>query len=148
MAPTSSRAKAAATVSTVGADGGILDGGDGDDTLYGGEGADTLIGGEGADTFGLDANDAAQLDQGVLADVTGAAVGGLDRLAIEVDGAVGTWIGDGLFTGGGTAEARFQAAGSGSLEVDSDGDGNADIEVELAGISLASQLTSSDFIFS
>ena len=56
-----------------------------------------------------------------------------------------TYLGSSVFTAGNSTEARFDG---GHLLVDVGGDGTADFAVTLVGISSASQLQASDFIFS
>ncbi len=114
----------------------LVEGREGDDTLFGGYGGDlfydatgadrinfarddTAYGGSGADLFlyGGDLSTGAQ----VIADFDGIslnAANGEDRIAFRTGLEVGsfTYIEAAVFTGGGNSEARY--AGGGTLEVD------------------------------
>jgi len=50
------------------------------------------------------------------------------------------------FSGGGNSEARFDLDLD-QVEVDSDGDGSLDMVFEIAGMSLAAELTATDFVW-
>ncbi|MEO1190979.1 MAG: calcium-binding protein [Pseudomonadota bacterium] len=117
-----------------------LEGGNGNDFLNGGSGSDDMTGGAGSDTFAFDGGLSG--DEGTITDFGS----GNDAFLINVasDGSSASYVGDGAFTGGGDASARFE---SGNLEVDTNGNGSANFTVELTGITLASQLTGGDFIF-
>jgi aryl-phospho-beta-D-glucosidase BglC (GH1 family) len=136
---------AGADTLTGGAGADSLSGGDGADWLTGGAGADVLTGGAGADRFyfstGLAGTDRIT-DFNALDG--GAAEG--DLLVIQAP-AVGrfAWLGTGSFTGGSdNSEARLQ---SGQVLVDVNGDGTAEITIALTGLTTASQLSASDFLF-
>jgi chitinase len=123
-----------------------LSGGAGDDVLIGGAGNDVLTGGAGADRFffspGLVGTDRVT-DFNTLDG--GAAEG--DLLVISAP-AVGrfAWLGTAAFTGGGdNSEARMVGS---QVLVDVNGDGRSDIAITLTGLTSASQLSSSDFLFS
>lgn len=130
-----------------------LEGGSGLDKLYGGSGEDLLVmgagdrgeGGSGADVFLLQsdlADPAGLAFQGVLQ--AGSAADAL-ALATGTEAGVFAYIGAAAFDGLGNSQARF--AGSGLVEIDSDGDATADLAARLDGVSLAGQLTGSDFLW-
>ncbi|WP_343714498.1 calcium-binding protein [Inquilinus sp.] len=118
----------------------ILNGNGGADHLSGGRGTDALTGGAGADVFEfssiLDGTD-------TIADFVSAQG---DKLAFQglLHGAF-SYLGAAIFTGAGNSEARF--AGGQAL-IDTDGNGTTDITIKLTGITSASQLHASDFVFS
>ena len=116
----------------------------GNDTLIGGLGSDTLTGGAGADIFAL----LTLADSGITPasrDIITDFVNGTDRIdlsAIDANSsAIGnnafTFIGNGIFSGGGALTAgqlRYSFAGANTLvEGDVDGDGTADFQIQLTG---------------
>ncbi|WP_152613474.1 calcium-binding protein [Inquilinus limosus] len=117
-----------------------LQGGAGDDRLTGGAGDDLLVGGAGADQFIYHAG-ANGLDH--VNDFI--ASGGEDKLVFE-DSLHGTFSyrGAAAFTASGNSEARFSGE---NLLVDADGNGTVDITIYLTGMTTASQLHASDFVF-
>ncbi|WP_255646713.1 hypothetical protein [Inquilinus sp. Marseille-Q2685] len=116
-----------------------LIGGQGDDLLRGGYGDDTLGGGAGRDRF-------------VFVGTSGGNDTIIDLKPSEGDKLVFQWVlqgsfgyvGAGVFTAGGHTQARFEG---GQLFIDADGNGTADITLTLTGITEASQLHASDFVF-
>ena len=122
-----------------------ISGGSGDDWLTGGAGSDVLIGGAGADRFHFSSGLAGTDRVTDFNTLDGGAAEG-DLLVIEAP-ALGrfAWLGTGTFTGGGdNSEARMQA---GQVLVDVNGDGTQDIAITLTGLTSASQLSASDFLF-
>ncbi|MGK9167497.1 hypothetical protein KXR53_14425 [Inquilinus limosus] len=119
----------------------LLEGGAGDDRLTGGAGDDWLVGGAGADQFIYHAG-ANGLDH--VSDFIASA--GEDKLVFE-DLLHGTFSyrGAAAFTAGGNSEARFSGE---DVLVDTDGNGTVDITIYLTGMTTASQLQASDFVFS
>jgi Ca2+-binding RTX toxin-like protein len=131
-----------------------LNGGSGNDTLIGSGGADSLIGGTGNDTL----NGGLGADQFVFTSVTS----GTDTIADfnSVNGGddesdvlrfnglgVGTFVyrGAAAFTGGSNnSEARVSGN---QVLVDTNGDGTADITITMTGLTAASELSASDFVF-
>ncbi len=73
--------------------------------------------------------------------------GGEDKLVFETGLEVGTfdYIAGQAFSASGHSEARF--AGAGLVEVDQDGNGSSDVSFQLAGMSLAGQITATDFLW-
>lgn len=123
-----------------------LNGLDGNDTLTGGDGNDTLTGGTGADQFVFTAS-ANGVD--VIADFNELDGGGEEGDVLRFDAAsqVGTFVflGTGAFSGGSdNSEARVSGN---QVLVDTNGDALADITITLTGLSSASQLATSDFLF-
>jgi len=134
-----------------------LSGGAGDDRLEGGSGTDFLVlhsgdnafGGSGADAFIFDGNEGAVSDL-KLADFQGASLNAgttQDKLVFATGLEHGSFafVGDAGFSGAGDSEARVNV--NGRLQVDVDGDGEKDIQAEITGLSLAGQLTATDFIW-
>ncbi|MBS7789777.1 cellulase family glycosylhydrolase [Roseococcus sp. SDR] len=124
----------------------VLTGTAGADTLTGGAGADLLTGGAGADRFFFSPGQAGTDRVTDFNTLDGGAAEG-DLLVIAAP-AVGrfAWLGTGAFTGGSdNSEARMQA---GQVLVDVNGDGTAEITIALTGLTSASQLSASDFLFS
>ena len=114
------------------------------DVLLGSTGNDTLTGGAGADTFAY----LSLADSGITAasrDIITDFVNGTDRIDLSgIDAnstAIGnnafTFIGTGLFSGGGAASAgqlRYGSVGTNTLiEGDVNGDGVADFQIQLTG---------------
>ncbi|WP_342241092.1 calcium-binding protein [Inquilinus sp. OTU3971] len=118
----------------------ILIGNNGDDILIGGIGTDTLIGGAGQDRFII----SAIIDGPDLVTDFSSAQG--DKLAFQglLHGTF-SYLGAAAFSATGNSEARFAG---GVLVVDTNGNGTADITLSLTGITSASQLHATDFIFS
>ncbi|MGK9232470.1 hypothetical protein KXS07_11085 [Inquilinus limosus] len=118
----------------------ILIGYDGDDVLIGGVGTDTLTGGAGQDRFVISA-----VTEGpdLVTDFTSSQG---DKLVFQglLHGTF-SYLGAAAFTATGNSEARFAG---GVLLVDTDGNGTTDITLSLTGITSASQLHASDFVFS
>ena len=115
------------------------------DVLFGGAGRDTMTGGAGADTFAY----LTLADSGITAasrDVITDFVNGTDRIDLSgIDAnsfAIGnnafTFIGAGVFAGGGATGAgqlRYGFAGTNTIvEGDVNGDGLADFQIQLTGI--------------
>lgn len=120
----------------------------GNDTLNGGTGNDTLTGGEGADQFVFSTSTAGNdtitdyntldggAEEGDMLVFTGLLVGSF------------AYMGDAAFTGGtDNSEARFDSA-TGRLQIDSDGNGTADFVLTLTGMTTATQLDATDFLWS
>ena len=116
----------------------------GNDTLIGGLGNDTLIGGAGADTFAY----LSLADSGTTAatrDVIADFISGTDRVDLSgmdantsvIGNNVFTFVGTGVFSGGGAAGAgqlRYISVGGNTLiEGDVNGDGVADFQIQLTG---------------
>jgi Ca2+-binding RTX toxin-like protein len=122
-----------------------LSGLDGNDTILGVGGNDTLTGGLGADQFVFNST-ASGVD--VIADFNELNGGGEEGDVLRFEGLrVGTFAyrGTSAFTGGSdNSEARV--AGNQVL-VDTNGDGTTDITITLTGLTTASQLGASDFLF-
>ena len=136
---------AVANVLTGGTGANILSGLAGNDTLAGGAGNDTMVGGTGADAFvfvgsgnGTD----------TISDFNELNGGAEEGDVLQINGAlVGTFVyrGASAFTGGSNnSEARI--AGNQVL-VDANGDGVADITITLTGLTAATQLAATDFVF-
>lgn len=150
-----------------------VDGGAGNDTLNGDGGNDTLLGGDGDDSAsGGIGNDVLTGGTGndILAGGAGAdhfiytsGSSGTDTITDfnELDGGaeefdvlefrsllVGTFVyrGASAFTGGSdNSEARISGA---QLLIDTNGDGTADITINMTGLTAASQISASDFLWS
>ena len=120
----------------------------GDDTLNGGLGNDVLTGGAGTDEFVF-----SQANSGNDTITDFNAVNGGDfegDLLVFAGLEVGTFVylGDAAFSGGSdNSEARFDAAID-KLLIDVDGDGAADFRVTLTGMTDASEVGASDFLWS
>jgi Ca2+-binding RTX toxin-like protein len=118
----------------------VIRGASGDNILWGGRGDDHLSGGSGQDEFMYSPN-----PNGVdtIADFKSSEG---DKLTFR-DMLEGTfaYLGSAAFTASGNSEAKFAA---GQVLVDTDGNGSADIVINLTGITTASQLNASDFVFS
>ncbi len=135
-----------------GADGDLLEGGSGADTLLV-ESGDSAFGGSGADRFRFDGDPiggagSAGASIGDFDGVLANAANGADKLVFATgleSGGFG-YIGSAAFSAGGSSEARF--AGTERVEVDQNGDGAADQVFLLQGVTLATLLTASDFIWS
>ena len=115
----------------------------GDDTLEGGLGNDVLTGGEGADHFVFST---ATAGNDTITDFT--AVDG--DLLVFSGLEVGTFVylEDAAFTGGSNnSEARFDSV-TGKFQIDTDGDGTANMVLTLTGFTSATQLDTSDFLWS
>jgi Ca2+-binding RTX toxin-like protein len=109
----------------------VLEGGAGNDLLYGGAGGDSFIYHDG--NSGLDTINDFTYWQG-------------DKLYFnELLHGVFKYLGSAAFTASGNSEARFT---SGQVLVDTNGNGTTDITIKLTGITTASQLHASDFVFS
>ena len=117
----------------------------GNDTITGGAGNDTQTGGDGADQFifvsTTSGNDVivdfnnldGQGAEGDLLVFTGLQVGVFD------------YVGAGAFTGGANnSEARVVGN---QLQIDTDGNGTANIKILMTGLTSATQLTDSDFLW-
>lgn len=137
-----------------------LSGGRGDDRLDGGSGEDLLVigiedkafGGSGGDDFRFNAS--ALADNGssgpVIRDFSGADMlvsGKADRFVFGtgLESGAFDYRGSKAFSAGGDSEARL--AGTRLVEVDHNGDGARDLAFLVDGVSLASQLTASDFVW-
>lgn len=122
-----------------------LSGLDGNDTLVGGGGNDSLNGGLGADAF-VFTSTTSGVD--VITDFNELNGGGEEGDVLRFEGlGVGAFVylGTGAFTGGSdNSEARVSGN---QVLVDTNGDGTADITITLTGLTNASQLAASDFIF-
>jgi trimeric autotransporter adhesin len=123
----------------------VLSGLDGSDTLIGGGGNDSLNGGNGADQF-VFTSTASGVD--VIADFNELNGGGEEGDVLRFDALrVGTFVyrGTSAFTGGSdNSEARVSGS---QVLVDTNGDGTADITITLTGLTAATQLATSDFVF-
>ncbi|MEO1194025.1 MAG: hypothetical protein AAFY02_19870, partial [Pseudomonadota bacterium] len=131
-----------------GADGDWMQGDSGADTLAMGK-DDQAFGGSGADWF-LFLNATLGSGDQVIRDFNGVSLGsgaGDDKIVFATGLETGSfsYIGDAGFSADGNSEARF--AGAGALQIDQDGDGSSDISVFVDGVSLANQLTASDFLW-
>jgi len=116
----------------------VLIGGEGWDDIVGGSGNDLLTGGWGGDSFRFGKSEGVD----TISDFTS----GLDNLYFEnlLHGEF-AYRGSAAFTSRGNSEARFA---DGQVLVDADGNGVVDIMIKLTGITSASQLQASDFVFS
>ncbi|MEO1190249.1 MAG: calcium-binding protein [Pseudomonadota bacterium] len=146
----------------------VLRGNDGNDQIFGGGSADLMQGGSGTDTLVLGKDDSVFGGSGAdsffftgngLGDGSGGAIladfdviqfgagNGEDKLVFATGLEVGTFAyrQDQAFSAGGNSEARH--AGGQQVEVDQNGDGTADIFFRVEGLSLASQLTATDFLW-
>jgi Ca2+-binding RTX toxin-like protein len=122
-----------------------ISGGTGADWLAGGAGGDRLSGGAGADRFYFSPGETGVDRITDFNTLDGGAAEG-DLLVITAP-AVGSfaYLGTAAFTGGSdNSEARIQGD---RVLVDVNGDGTAEITVALTGLTLASQLSASDFLF-
>ncbi len=137
----------------------------GDDRLVGGSGRDRLLGrsgndfmvlderdigfgGTGADSFFVvDTDTAGPLIQDFSGSQFGAGTGEGDLIALDLAELNGVFAyrGEGAFLADGNSQARF--AGNEKVMVDSDGDGGADLYMRIDNLSLAGQLTATDFIW-
>ena len=126
---------------TLGAGGGLLKGGAGEDTLQGGSQSE---GGAGADRFVYTGS----IDRGSIVDFSGQMGGEQDKLVFE-NLLTGTfdYIERPFFSSTGNSEALFSELFK-RLYVDVDGDGSEDISLNLGGITTGSQLVDADFVFS
>ena len=118
---------------------------DGNDSLRGGAGNDTLEGGNGADRFIFSASGDGTDRITDFNELNGGGEEG-DLFVFEgiLVGAF-SYRGTSAFTGGSdNTEARISGA---QLLVDGNGDGTADITINLTGLTGASQLAASDFLF-
>ncbi len=120
-----------------------LYGGAGDDRLDGGSGNDMHFGGSDADWFLLGSG------RDLIADFSGRQFGGSpdnDRFVFASGQESGSFVyrGAQAFSGSGDSQARFA---QGEVRIDDDGDGTADLVVEVTGLTQASQLTASDFLW-
>lgn len=116
-------------------------GGDGgNDTIIGNGGDDDLRGGAGQDKF---VYSSVQSGVDTIADFSTSEG---DTLVFQglLHGTF-AYLGAAAFTASGSSEARFFG---GQVLVDTDGNGAADIAINLTGITAASQLHASDFVFS
>lgn len=112
----------------------------GDDTINGGGGADVLTGGNGADVFVFST---ATAGNDTITDFDSAE----GDLMLFADLGVGSFVyrEDAAFTGGSNnSEARFDSV-SGRLQIDVNGDGTSDMDLALTGVTLATDLSASDF---
>ncbi|WP_051249403.1 calcium-binding protein [Inquilinus limosus] len=117
-----------------------LSGGDGNDIIIGGADGDSIHGGIGRDRFVFTST----LDGGDFINDFNPGQG--DTLVFQglLHGTF-SYLGAAAFTASGNSEARFA---SGQVLVDTDGNGTADITINLTGFTSASQLHTSDFVFS
>ena len=129
-----------------------INAGAGNDKIIGFTGADIITGGTGNDQFRYML--ASDSGLGASADrITDYAIGGdrLNFLAIDTDAVTPgdqgfAFVGNGAFSGGGTASIRFTNSGTDLLvQADVNGDGIADMEIILQGLN-GSTLTAGDFI--
>jgi trimeric autotransporter adhesin len=122
-----------------------LSGLDGNDTLIGAGGNDSLTGGNGADQFVFNST-ASGVD--IILDFNELNGGGEEGDVLRFEGlSVGAFAyrGTAAFTGGSdNSEARVSGT---QVLVDTNGDGITDITMTLTGLTSASQLAASDFIF-
>jgi Ca2+-binding RTX toxin-like protein len=125
---------------------GSLSGFDGNDTLIGNAGNDSLIGGNGADQF-LYSSTLSGID--IISDFNELNGGGEEGDVLRFDPLlrVGTFVyrGTAAFTGGSdNSEARIVGN---QVLMDTNGDATADITITLTGLTTATQLATSDFVF-
>ena len=117
----------------------------GNDTLVGGGGNDSLNGGIGADQF-VFTSTTSGID--VIADFNELDGGSEEGDVLRFDGLkVGTFVylGTSAFSGGSdNSEARVSGN---QVLFDANGDGTADITITLTGLTAASQLAATDFLF-
>jgi Ca2+-binding RTX toxin-like protein len=120
----------------------------GDDTINGGAGNDVLTGGAGADHFVFSS---ATPGTDTVTDFNAVNGGGAEGDRLVFDGLlVGTFAyrGDAAFTGGSNnSEARFDSA-TDRLLIDTDGNGTANFQLVLTGMTQATQVSASDFVWS
>jgi Ca2+-binding RTX toxin-like protein len=120
----------------------------GDDTINGGAGNDVLTGGAGADHFVFSS---ATPGTDTITDFNAVNGGGAEGDRLVFDGLlVGTFAyrGDAAFTGGSNnSEARFDSA-TDRLLIDTDGNGTANFQLVLTGMTQATQVSASDFVWS
>ncbi|MEQ8653153.1 MAG: calcium-binding protein [Kiloniellales bacterium] len=120
-----------------------VDGGSGDDLLWIGK-EDRAFGGSGSDEFRFGNAAFSKVASGVpiIRDFSGTDSfvfsSGLESGSFDYRGSK-------AFSGTGDSEARL--AGTRKLEIDQDGDGSSDLTVLVDGVSLANQLTASDFLW-
>ena len=133
--------------------GDLLNGGAGSNTLYGtlrndvlfgSTGRDTMTGGAGADTFvftALNQSGITAASRDVITDFVNGTdridLSGIDAKTTVIGNDAFTFIGNGVFAGGGAAGAgqlRYSFAGTDTIvEGDVDGDGLADFQIQLTG---------------
>lgn len=118
----------------------ILRGAEGNDQLFGGSGNDSLKGGVGKDTFSF-----INIGEGVDTVEDFNAIEGDKLLFSKMTHEDFSYIAGSAFTASGGTEVRFA---NGQVQVDTNGDGVTDITIKMTGITSASQLHASDFIFS
>lgn len=124
--------------------GGVIDGGIGEDTLRGGKGAETIVGGDDADTLyggaGKDvfrfawSGDSTGKERDLIADFSHGQKDRIDVTRLDDDSAKMDFIGDDKFSKS-EGEVRFQQLKGGvtQVQVDLDGDGKADLAVDVKG---------------
>lgn len=137
----------------------------GNDILEGGSGLDGLRGESGDDRLQLDGQDigfgGAGQDSFEIADPTGAGPTVRDFSGLQFGAGSGDadlvvfdhaplsgsfqYRGDAAFLADGNSQARFHSAGR--LRVDNEGDGVGDATLRISDLSLAGQLTASDFLW-
>ena len=130
-----------------------LDGGSGNDTLLGGAGNDVLSGGVGNDLLtggeGADAFVFLATNNGTdtISDFNGLNGGTSTGDVLRFDDLLtGTfaYLGSGSFTASGNTQARVSGS---QVLLDVDGNGTTDITINLTGLTSATQLSASDFLF-
>jgi Ca2+-binding RTX toxin-like protein len=126
---------------TTGGGADIIVAGGGDDFINGGGGDDTLTGGLGADEFIYD-----RMSTGTdtITDFSGGNSQGDTLVFVDCLNDNFKYIAGDPFSNGGNSEARFD---SGSVLVDSNGDGQTDFTIKIEGMTVASYILESDFIF-
>ncbi len=126
----------------------VLKGLSGNDRLTAGTTFNSLYGGPGEDTFVFAVTGASGL-QADIGDFVSRQADPSQADLVEITGVAGggSFIGTAAFGGTGTAAVRLDSANE-QLQVDADGDGSANFEVGLSGYTAASQLTTTDFLFS
>ena len=114
------------------------------DVLFGSTGRDTMTGGAGADTFvftALNQSGITAASRDVITDFVNGTdridLSGIDAKTTVIGNDAFTFIGNGVFAGGGAAGAgqlRYSFAGTNTIvEGDVNGDGLADFQIQLTG---------------
>ncbi len=137
----------------------------GDDTLSGGSGLDKLRGQSGDDWLGLDGQDigfgGVGQDSFEITDPAGAGVAIKDFSGLQFAAGTGEsdlvvfahapvsgsfdYRGEAAFLADGNSQARFVS--DGKIRIDNEGDGVGDFTLRISNLSLAGQLTASDFLW-
>lgn len=117
------------------------------DQLYGGAGADVMTGGGGTDRFWIQAGSSTAQARDRITDFTP----GSDRLVLFMDAKPATpnldmpqYVGTGAFIGGGVGSARCEPI-AGGQQVQVDADGNGSADLFIDLMGVAAPLAASDF---